>query len=338
MINMKKILFVGYGSIGVRHVNNILKSTNHKIIIFTKRTDLELIQNKRIKIFNSLEKALSENPDIGFVTNETSFHIDVAIKLAKKGLDLFIEKPLSHSIKGIKQLETITKKKKLITMIGCNMRFYPPLVKIKNHLEKNSIGRIISVQVDSGSFLPDWHPYEDYRLGYAARTDLGGGIVLTAIHEIDYLCWFFGKVDDVFSITGKFSDLEVSADDLSAILLRFHNNIVGEVHLDYIQRPYFKSCKIKGTKGIIYWDSEENLVKIFDNKKKKWKIYFDGKNHTLSSPKQSNYMYEKELSYFLKCVDQRKETFNSLSNAIKSLQIALAIKKSSKIKKIVHPK
>jgi len=335
---MKKILFVGYGSIGTRHINNILKSTNHKIIIYTKRTDLKSLNNKRIKIFNSLDEALSENPNVGFVTNETSFHVDTAIKLAKKGLDLFIEKPLSHSMKGIKQLETIAKKKKLITMVGCNMRFYPPLVKIKNYLEKNSLGRIISVQVDSGSFLPDWHPYEDYRLGYAARKDLGGGIVLTSIHEIDYLHWFFGKVDGAFSITGKFSDLEVSADDLSAILLKFHNNIVGEVHLDYIQRPYFKSCKIKGTKGILYWNSDENLVKIFDYEKKTWKIIFNAKNHILSSPKQSNYMYKKELSHFLKCIDQRKETINSLSNAVKSLEIALAIKKSSELKKMIYIK
>jgi predicted dehydrogenase len=134
---MKKILFVGYGSIGARHVNNILKFTDHEIIICTKRMDLKSLNNKRIKIFNSLEKSLSENPDIGFITNETSFHIDIATKLAKKGLDLFIEKPLSNSMKGVKQLETITKKKKLISMVGCNMRFYPPLVKIKNLLEKN---------------------------------------------------------------------------------------------------------------------------------------------------------------------------------------------------------
>ena len=87
---MKTILVVGYGSIGTRHVKNILKSTDHRIIIYTKRLDLKHLNDKRIKIFNSLKTALQENPDIGFITNETSFHIDIAIKLAKKGLDLFI--------------------------------------------------------------------------------------------------------------------------------------------------------------------------------------------------------------------------------------------------------
>lgn len=335
---MKKILIVGYGSIGARHVNNILKLTNHKIIIYTKRTDLKFPNNNRIKIFHLLDTALFENPDIGFITNETSFHIDVAIKLAKKGLDLFIEKPLSHSMKGVKQLETITKKKKLITMVGCNMRFFPPIMKIKNLLENNTIGRIVSVQVDSASFLPDWHPCEDYRLGYAARKKLGGGIVLTAIHEIDYLYWFFGKIKGVFSLTEKLSDLEINVDDMSAIIFKFKNNILGELHLDYIQRPYFKSCKIKGINGIISWNSDERKVRIFNSKKKTWRTILNNKNNDLSIKKSINYMYEKELIHFLKCVNQRKKTINSISNAIVTLEIALAIKKASKLKKMVFLK
>jgi len=91
-------------------------------------------------------------------------------------------------------------------------------------------------------------------LGYAAKKDLGGGVVLTQIHEIDYLYWFFGDVKEVFSITGKFSDLELDVDDTSSNLIRFKNNVISE---DYIQRPDFKSCKLKGT--------TEELINNFPN-------------------------------------------------------------------------
>ena len=95
-----KVLIVGYGSIGKRHVNNLLKYTNSEIIICSKRNDLNLLRKKNVKIFKSLDKCLSEKPDIGFITNETAYHIPDSIKLAKVGLDLFIEKPLSDSMKN----------------------------------------------------------------------------------------------------------------------------------------------------------------------------------------------------------------------------------------------
>lgn len=92
--------------------------------------------------------------------------------------------------------------------MGCNLRFHDCIKKMKSLLEKETIGKIISVKVECGAYLPDWHPYEDYSKGYAARDDLGGGVVLTCIHELDYLYWFFGEIKEVFSITGKFSNLK----------------------------------------------------------------------------------------------------------------------------------
>ena len=93
---------------------------------------------------------------------------------------------------------------------------------------------------------------------------------MTCIHEIDYLYWIFGEVKEIFSISGKFSDLEIDVEDLSSILISFQNNIIGEVHLDYFQKPTFRCCKIIGTNGTIYWDSDINLVKIFDHKTKNY--------------------------------------------------------------------
>ena len=109
---MKKILIIGYGSIGKRHVKNILDETSYEIIILTKRKDKIQIDSNRVKIFHNLNDCLSEKPHIGFITNETAYHIEIATKLAKSGLDLFLEKPLSNSMDGIKSLQKIVKQKK----------------------------------------------------------------------------------------------------------------------------------------------------------------------------------------------------------------------------------
>ena len=329
---MYTILIVGFGSIGKRHLENILMNFNAKIIVCTKRKDLVKFQKKGVVIVNSLDDAFLYKPNIAFITNETSFHVKTAIILAKNGISLFLEKPLSNSMVGVKKLRSIISKNKLITQIGCNFRFHPCLIKIKKLLDKGELGRIISVQVESSSHLPDWHPYEDYRHGYAARDDLGGGISLTCIHELDFLYWFFGDIDKVFSITGKYSDLEISSDDLSAMIMIFKNNIIGELHLDYFQRPDFKSCKIKGTRATLYWDSSSNEVKIFNQKKKQWKIIMKLLNF------DKNLMYVNELKHFLKCIKDKNKTINDINDGIKTLQVVLCAKQSSQSRKLTSVK
>ena len=331
---MNCILIVGFGSIGRRHLENFLQLKNVKLIVYTKRTDLDSFKEQGVKISNSLTECLKENPDIGVITNETSLHLPITIKLAQNGLDLFIEKPLSNSLKDVEKLRAIVKKKKLITQMGCNLRFHPCIKKIKSLIEHQKIGRIISAQVQNYSYLPDSHRWEDYRKSYAARKDLGGGVILTnAIHEIDYLYWFFQEVENVISISGKFSDLDIKAEDYVSGLLKFKNKIIGELHMDYFQRPDFRSCKIRGTKGEIYWNSDDNCVNIYNINKKKWETKFDnGFSHNLDTYSS----YVEELKHFLKCVKHRKETINDLEQGVRTLKIALAIKKASELMKSVN--
>jgi len=331
---MTSVLIVGYGSIGKKHLENFLQLKDIQLTVYTKRNDLQLLRENGIKISDSLTECLKENPDVGVITNETSLHIPIAIKLAKEGLDLFLEKPLSNSLKDVEKLRAIVKKKKLITQMGCNLRFHPCIKKIKSLIEHQKIGRIISAQVQNYSYLPDSHRWEDYRKSYAARKDLGGGVILTnAIHEIDYLYWFFQEVENVISISGKFSDLDIKAEDYVSGLLKFKNKIIGELHMDYFQRPDFRSCKIRGTKGEIYWNSDDNCVNIYNINKKKWETKFDnGFSHNLDTYSS----YVEELKHFLKCVKHRKETINDLEQGVRTLKIALAIKKASKLMKSVN--
>ena len=262
------VLIVGYGSIGKRHISNLSKFSNLQIFVCTNRKYDLFLKKKNCKIFTSLDVCIKQKPDIAFITNTTNLHVKTAIKLANANIPLFIEKPLSNSTKDVKILLNIIKKKKLVTMMGCVLRFHPAIKKIKEIISENKIGQIISVHAENGSFLPDWHPDEDYKKSYASCNDLGGGVILTNIHELDYLYWFFGNVDEVFSITGKFSDLDIDVEDLSSILLRFKNNIIAEIHLDYFQKPSIRSCKIVGTHGTVYWDSNINNVQLYDVDKK----------------------------------------------------------------------
>ena len=180
--------------------------------------------------------------------------------------------------------------------------------------------------------MPDWHPWENYRISYASSMRLGGGVVLTQIHEIDYLYWFFGKVFEVYGLTGKLSDLEIDVEDYAVCLLKFKNKIIAEIHLDYFQKPSVRNCKIIGRKGQIRWDWENNHVQIFKNKDKKWVT----KNFEKKFDK--NKMYVDELEYFFNCVKRKKTPMNSIIDRLEPQKIALAIKESSKCGKKIRIK
>ena len=324
-----KILVIGYGSIGKRHIKNLLSIPRIKVIVLTKQKSTDPILKKCL-VCTSLEKCILEKPSAAIIANNTSNHIDISLKLAKEGIDLFIEKPLSNNIKNITQLSKIVKSKTLLTMMGCNLRFHPCIKKIKQLIDKKTIGEILSVQVESGSYLPDWHPNENYQKSYAARNDLGGGVILTCIHEIDYLYWFFGMPYSIISQGGKYSNLKIDVEDLSLSIIKFPKNLLAELHLDYFQRPDIRKCKIIGSKGTIMWNSKSNQVKLYNSRKNDWTIKLAIKNYN------RNDMYVDEMKHFLNCIKQRKQTMNPLHEGIETLRIALSIKKSSKTGRLIR--
>ena len=324
-----KALVIGYGSIGKRHIKNLSSIKNMKIVVNTKRDKDKFLKNTKCTTYSSLELCIKEKPDFAIICNETVYHVGTAIKLAKAGIHLFIEKPISNSLKNIKTLQSISDKNKIITHVGSVLHFHPCIKKIKEIIEKKELGRILSVNVENGSYLPDWHSGENYRESYASKKELGGGVVLTCIHEIDYLYWLFDKISETVSYTKKVSDLDLSVDDISSILFLFKNNIIGQVHLDYFQVPNSRTCKIIGTKGTLICDLELNFVKIFNVKSKKWKTKLKLKKY------DKNLMYKSELIHFTKCVKNNLKDYNDIKQGEYVLKIALAVKKSAKLKKKV---
>lgn len=326
-----KILIVGLGSIGMRHMKNLLKIKNTKIIVLTKRTDIK-IKNPKCVFYESFEKCLDEKPDVALVCNVTNKHTKTALKLAEKKIHLFIEKPLSNSLNDIELLKSICKKNKLITMVGCNLRFHKCIKKIKDIIDSQKLGKPISIQVESGSYLPEWHPDENYKKSYASRTDLGGGVILTCIHELDYLYWFLGRIDEIFSFSGTISNLGITSEDHASFIMKFSSGQIGELHLDYYQKPDFRKCKIIFVGATIYWNSNNNSVKLYNFKTNKWKTLLKLKNY------DRNQMYFEEIKYFLKCVESKISTINPIDSGQEVLKTALIAKQSSRKKRMLKIK
>jgi len=325
-----KILVVGCGSIGQRHIQNLKKISDVEIVACRMKGEIKEIEEKfDVKTVCGLDKGLAQNPDAVLITTPTSTHIPVALKTAENNCHLFIEKPLSHNLEGVKKLIRSVNEKQLSCIVGYNRRFHPGLKLIKEFLEKKVIGDIVSARVEAGQYLPEWHPSKDYRKEYFAKKSLGGGVLLDLSHEIDYIRWLLGEVKEVFSFVSKLSHLEIETEDVAEILLRFKSGAIGEVHLDYIQRFPFRSCQIIGDKGTLLCDFNENKVRLFSAKDKKWKVILEDKKY------DKNKMYVDEIKHFINCINRKKKPVIDEIDGKKVLEIVEAAKESTKLKRVI---
>jgi predicted dehydrogenase len=326
-----KFLVIGCGSIGRRHIRNlkILGAGNIIACDINIECCRYVEQKYGIKACAELDEALAQEPDVALICTPTSQHIAPALSAAKSGCHLFIEKPLSHSIAGVDELIRMVSRQKVITLVGCNMRFHPGISKIKELLVRESIGRTICARLQAGQYLPDWHPGEDYRKGYSASVSLGGGIILDGIHEIDYITWLMGEVSRVFCFAGRLSSLEIDTEDTAEILLNFKSRAIAEVHLDYVQRAYARSCQVIGEEGTILWDINERQVRLYSAAAKEWQVFPQAADYDM------NQMYIDEMKHFLDCLEGRAQPMQDVTAGKKALEVALAAKESAKTGKAI---
>lgn len=335
-----KILFCGLGSIGQRHLRNIkrLYGDEHEIMAFrvghSQRTfsddmkirdGVSLEEEYHIKVFDALDKALNEKPNVVYVTNVTSKHMETAIAAVKADCDVFIEKPLSDSLDGIGELINTAKANDSIVYVGYQNRYHPCISDIKKELECCSIGNILSVDSEFSERLVTMHTYEDYSGTYMARKDLGGGPVLNLqIHVLDYLQWIFGKPVNVFSVSGNKAGLKVDVEDLQSSLFSFMTDdgsvIPVYCHTDFLQFPPAHRIKIVGSKGRVEADFNAAETVIFSG---------DEKRVIDHSDFIRNDMFIEELKDFMECVKSRKQPNTGIEEALISLRMALGSKISA---------
>ena len=261
-----KILMIGLGSIGQRHLRNIRRIYGEVFEIIAYRVrrlqqtfsdnmkvceGVELEAKFDLKVFMDLEEALTEKPDIVFITTITAKHMDMALKCAKAKCNLFIEKPLSHTMDGIKELQRISSVNNLKVFMGFQSRYHICVKETKKLLDEKIIGSILSVNCEFGERLTTMHRYEDYRKTYMARADMGGGPILNLqMHDLDMIHYLFGEPLEVVSVLTWNSQLKIDVENAASSIYTFRNKS-GETypiytHTDFFQYPPSHQMKIIG--------------------------------------------------------------------------------------------
>ena len=334
-----KVLFTGLGSIGQRHLRNLRELLGDSVEVLAHRVRREVpMLNDRLQVvegrslkdeygiieFDDLDKALAKKPDIVFITNPTSLHMEVARKAVEAGCHLFIEKPLGASEDGVDELIESVERKRLVALVAYQLRFHPGLMQVSAWLKEKRIGQLISANLLLGEYLPGFHPYEDYRKTYPALKSMGGGVILSQIHEFDYALWLFGKPRRIFAVGGKLSNLEIDSEDTASVLMECRCNgkiLPVSLTLDYLRSPAHRTCSIVGDQGNIIWDYHGKSA-VLQNR-------ITGETETLDFESlERNQLFLDELKHFLAAVNGEVSPVVNLRSGYESLQMALAARTS----------
>ncbi len=320
-----RFLIAGLGSIGRRHLRNLHSLGQDDIVLYrTHRSTLEDGELEGLPVETDLDAALARSPDAVIVSNPTALHLDVAIPAARAGCHLLLEKPVSHSYARLDELQAAVLETGSQVLVGYQFRHHPGLQNAARLLAERAIGRPVTFRFHWGEYLPGWHPWEDYRQGYSARSELGGGVILTLSHPIDYLRWLLGEVCQLAAMSGQLSDLDLQVEDTAELLLRLENGAIGSLHLDYVQQPAGHHLTVVGTDGSLTWDNDDGALRLFQARAA------DG-GQVFPPPEgfDRNDLFLAEMRHFIEVVRGRAEPVCTLEDGRRALLICQAAKESA---------
>lgn len=322
-------LIAGLGSIGRRHlsiVRNIVPDA--KIIgLELAEYDRSILGDDDISIHHEIESVLAENIDAAIIANPAPFHVETAQALAERGVDLFIEKPLSDVTDGISNLIDTCRAGDLVLQVGYCLRFEPTLACLKDAVAKGGIGRVISLFCEVGQYLPDWRKGTDYRKDVSARKDMGGGVLLELSHEIDYARWICGEIASISANINRLGDLEIDVEDHADLLVGFENGAFGQIHINMIQRCESRSCKVIGAEGTVEWDGVTNATRLFHAGRGDWETISPDATDTMDT---ADDIYERQFKDFIRCVETGAKPLVGGQDGLRVVETIRAARRSAR--------
>ncbi|MDT8384913.1 MAG: Gfo/Idh/MocA family oxidoreductase [Gammaproteobacteria bacterium] len=313
------IAIVGLGSIGRRHLRN-LKAIRPEIEVTLVRSGHgeewpELALADRI-VF-SLHDAIAVGIQAAIISSPATLHVEQSTILARAGVHLLVEKPLSHNSVGVDDLLIAANQSGISALTGYILRYDPAARAYKKLLENDKLGQLLHVRVETGSCLPDWRPEQDYRQTVSAQADQGGGVLLELSHEFDYIRWFFGEMTSVVANLYNSNYLELQVEECADLILTNHNGIPVSLHLDFHRRHPARLCVAEGSEGTATWNAISNQVT--------WRPV-NGASETEDFSYSRDEVFQCQLRHFIRCIEEGDKPLVSLQDGAKALALVEAAK------------
>lgn len=308
-----KVLFFGLGAIGLRHAKLLKKHYRHDL--FALRSNPRQSGNRLgIQELFSWEEIDRVKPDVAFITNPTFLHIETAIRCARKGMHLFIEKPLDSQTKSLNRFLKIVDQQRISTYVAYVLRFHPVILELKKQIERS---HFLHLRVQTTSLLHHWRPKSNTKESYSAHKNKGGGVILDLSHELDYVQFLIGNLKNFKGQSGRRSNITVDSEDYADILVQSKNG-PANIHINFLSQQHQRIVQVDLKNKTLVGDLVKNTIAEYKNgrlvKQKKLK-------GSLSN------CYETQTKYFFKNIGNRK-MMNHVGEAADLFRKICAFRKS----------
>jgi len=334
-----KVLIAGLGSIGQRHARNLrtLRGDTIELLAYRERglphvitermtadADRDVAAHYSIRAMRDLDVALAARPDLVLVCNPTSRHLTVAAAAVDSGCHVLVEKPLADSNDSVETLIASADAAAIVAAVGYQMRLHPVLLRLRQWLAAGAIGTVQTCHARWSEYLPGAHPYEDYRIGYAARSSLGGGVLLSYSHEFDYLMWLFGRPRTIRCSGGRSGALDVDVEDHATahMLCDVEDRVTPvTVELRFDEPVAERYCRVTGDAGRVEADLMKSELTLRDRA--------DRVRERVTFPDfVRNQLFLDELTQLLHAIEHGGRPVVSLRDGAATLRVALAARES----------
>lgn len=310
-----KVLVAGLGTMGQRHARILLEQPGTEVCAWRSSTSSNPLP-RAVAVHTDFGRALEDGLNAVVIATPPHVHLALARQALRAGCDVFVEKPLSHSMDGVDKLLSLAREKERLLVIGYNLRFLPSLVRIKELLVEGKLGPIRSVESWSLSWLPDWRPGRDYRSFYSVRSNEGGGAALELSHEFDYLLSFLGDARTVEGRCSRSGRLEGDVEDMCEARIHFESGAVASVRLSFAERTLKRGCRIVGDEGVLSWDLGDRRL-VWDRA---------GRRETLEERPEAfdvAQTYVSQMEHFLRAVRREEPPRVTGNDGLRALRVAL---------------
>ena len=323
----KRILIVGHGSIGKRHLRLVRASMPNSDIRVLRHSISDELLEFADGCFYNIKDACAFSPQVSIVANPAPFHVEITVSLLAAGSHVLIEKPLSETVEQAYELSKAAVRYNRLLHVGYNLRFLDSLRQFRNSILSRELGSISSVHCEVGQYLPSWRPGMDYRLSVSAKKDLGGGVLLELSHELDYLRWIFGDIEWVCAYTARLSSLQIDVEDTAHLMLGFTqsqnaHHIFGTVNLDFIRHDKTRMCTAICDGGTLRWNGVTGEVQRLVRSQLEW----DNLHQSLESRDKT---YTLQWYHFLNCIRDNQLPAVPLQDGLYVMQVIDAARRSS---------